>query len=46
MSEIEKLLENIDNLREEVDDKIKERKNVLDVALERAENYCNYYKVG
>ena len=45
MTEIEKYTEDMEQLREEVEDSVKERKDVLRTALERAHNYAAYYKV-
>jgi len=45
MTEIEKYTEDLELLREEVEDSVKERRDVLRMALERAENYTSYYKV-
>ena len=46
MAEIEKHLEDMDNLREEIDDLFKERSARLEVALERSQFFSKYYKVG
>ena len=45
LAEVEKHIEDMESLKEEIEDRIKDRSAHLDVALERSKFFSKYYKV-